>query len=122
MKQTVILKIITGETLICEIEHMKDEKHVLIKNPLQFALSAKPSGSALIASRWIETDQKEFKLKTWHIVAVAKPTEYIEEIYHESMLDLETHENYTKDSQEDNEIEQYLDRMLTTINDDFNVH
>lgn len=122
MHEIAILKLITGETLICEMTYTKDEKYISIKNPLQFKLSAKQSGSSLIASKWIETNQKEFKLKTWHIVAAAEPTEYIEEIYHESIADLEAQENEQENIQDDNEIDQYLDRMLTNVNDDFNVH
>lgn len=122
MHETTILKLITGETLICEMTHIQDEKYILIKNPLQFKLRAKQSGSSLIASKWIETDQKEFKLKTWHIVAAAEPTEYIEEIYHESIADLEAQENEQENNQDSGEIDQYLDKMLTSVNDDFNVH
>jgi hypothetical protein len=122
MHETTILKLITGETLICEMSYTKDEKYVLIKNPLRFSLSTKQSGSSLIASKWIESNQNEFKLKTWHIVAAAEPTEYIEEIYHESIADLEAHENEQENIQDDDEIDQYLNRMLLNVNDDFNVH
>lgn len=122
MHEIAILKLITGETLICEMSYTKDEKYVSIKNPLRFSLSAKQSGSSLIASKWIESDQTEFKIKTWHIVAAAEPSLYIEEIYHESIADLEAHGNEQENNQDNSEIDQYLDRMLSSVNDDFNVH
>jgi hypothetical protein len=121
MDEITILKLITGETVICEMAYTKDERYVSIKNPLQFRLNAQQTGSSLIASKWIETDKSEFKLKTWHIVAAAKPTEYIEEIYHESVADLQEHENQEENNQEE-DIDQYLNRMFSDVNDDYNVH
>lgn len=122
MHEIAILKLITGETVICEMSYTKDEKYVSIKNPLQFSLRAKHSGSSLVASKWIESDQTEFKIKTWHIVAAAEPSVYIEEIYHESIADLAAHEETMESETEESDIDQYIDRMISGSTDDFNVH
>jgi hypothetical protein len=123
MHELAIIKLITGETLICKMSLTKDKNYVLIVNPLQLALNSNQSGSSLVASKWIETDQTEFKVKTWHIVAAAEPSLYIKEIYDESMEELNDREqDYNDDIAEQNEIDYYLDRMMVNNNDDFNVH
>jgi hypothetical protein len=123
MHELAIIKLITGETLICKMSLTKDKNYVLIVNPLQLALKSNQSGSSLVASKWIETDETEFKVKAWHIIAAAEPSLYIKEIYDESMEELNDYEqDYDDDIAEQNEIDYYLDRMMVNNNDDFNVH
>lgn len=122
MHELAIIKLITGETLICNMRYIKDENYVMIKDPLQFSLNASQTGSSLIASKWIETDQTEFKIKTWHIVAAATPSLYIEEIYLESIADLNEQQEVDENQSEESEIDFYLDRMEASDSDDFNVH
>jgi len=123
MHELAIIKLISGETLICKMSLTKDKNYVLIANPLQLALNKNQSSSTVVASKWLETDQTEFKVKTWHIVAAAEPSLYIKEIYVESMEELNNHEqDYNDDIAEQNEIDYYLDRMMVNSNDDFNIH
>lgn len=122
MHKTGLVKLITGETIICEIAYSEDEKSVSIKNALQLSLNSSESGSSLITSKWMETDKKEFNLKPWHIIVVAEPTEYFKQVYKESLADLEAHSEYTSNDTEDKEIDNYLDRMNTYVPGDENIH
>lgn len=113
-----ILKLITGETIMADIEYDKLKKNATLNYPLIFHVQYKPTGSvSMVATRWVESNVVSHKIKTHHIVVAADPTEIMEELYMDSIEDLENYDNYeyeqtleTKTS-EKTEIDDFISSM-----------
>jgi len=91
--QTAIMKLINGDTIVCKVS-LTTERLVTIHNPLLLTFRPKTDGAAsLIATKWMESDQTEFSLKSWHVVSYARPSEYICNLYDESLNDLDDYED-----------------------------
>ena len=116
-----VLKLLTGETIMCEIEYEKDERYVRIINPLIFDVVPKADGASMVVSKWLEAEQDSFLIKSWHIVTAAKPTEYMEDLYIESILDLEDSRQEDEDESDEpsTDFDEVIDRLdsLKTSNE-----
>ena len=82
-----LLKLITGETVMADVELDKLKKYATLKQPLIFSILNKTDGSvSMVATKWVTTH----KIKTYHIVANVAPSESMHQLYAESVEDLES--------------------------------
>tara|TARA_R110000764_G_scaffold22992_2_gene56692 strand:+ start:8582 stop:8971 length:390 start_codon:yes stop_codon:yes gene_type:complete len=84
-----LIKLITGETLVSNIRFDKLKKHAVLKEPLAFNFINKSTGSAsVLTTRWLETDKSVFTIKTYHIITVMEPTQFMHDLYLESIEEM----------------------------------
>lgn len=110
-----IIKLVTGETLIANIEYDKMKKNATLKDPLVFSIVPKTSGKlSMTASRWIESSSTQHKIKTYHIVIAAEPTELMEQMYIDSVQEMNEYDSETVEYSEDDDVIDYLDSLQET--------
>lgn len=86
-----LLKLITGETVMADVELDKLKKYATLKQPLIFSILNKTDGSvSMVATKWVESMFTTHKIKTYHIVANVAPSESMHQLYVESVEDLES--------------------------------
>lgn len=86
-----LLKLITGETVMADVELDKLKKYATLKQPLIFSILNKTDGSvSMVATKWVESLFTTHKIKTYHIVANVAPSESMHQLYAESVEDLES--------------------------------
>lgn len=120
-----LLKLITGETIIADVELDKLKKNATLKQPLIFSILNKSDGSvSMMATKWVESMFTTHKIKTYHIVANVQPSESMYQLYTESLEDLEN-ESYDYSSEEQtkqDEFDEIVDYMSDIINDTNTLH
>ena len=112
-----LLKLITGETVMADVDFDEQKKHAILKKPLTFSVLNKSDGSvSMMATRWVESAFDTHRIKTYYIIANVAPSESMEDLYTESIADLENnpydHNSQEKSSIEDNEWDDFIDDML----------
>lgn len=120
-----LLKLITGETVIADVELDKLKKNATLKQPLIFSILNRSDGStSLMATKWVESMFTTHKIKTYHIVANVQPSESMHQLYTESIEDLEngsySFNNEERTKQE--EFDELVDYMSDIIDDTNTVH
>jgi hypothetical protein len=85
-----VIKLTSGDTLVASIVLLQHEgPFVIIKDPIQFNMQQTgPNSGTMLASKWLETDETQFKVSRFHIVATADPNEMLKEYYYSSLDDL----------------------------------
>jgi len=120
-----LLKLITGETIIADVELDKLKKNATLKQPLIFSILNKSDGSvSMMATKWVESMFTTHKIKTYHIVANVQPSESMYQLYTESLEDLEN-ESYDYSNEEQtkqDEFDELVDYMRDIINDTNTLH
>lgn len=113
-----LLKLITGETVMADVELDKFKKNATLKQPLIFSILNKTDGSvSMVATKWVESMFTTHKIKTYHIVANVSPSESMHQLYTESVEDLES-ESYDYDNEDEikesefDEIAEYMDDLV----------
>lgn len=85
-----LLKLITGETVMADVDFDEQKKHAILKKPLIFTVLNKTDGSvSMMATKWVESVFDTHRIKIYHIVANVAPSESMEDLYSESLADLE---------------------------------
>tara|TARA_R110002153_G_scaffold52142_3_gene146275 strand:- start:632 stop:1027 length:396 start_codon:yes stop_codon:yes gene_type:complete len=98
-----LLKLITGETVMADIELDKQKKNATLKQPLIFSILNKADGTvSMVATKWVESLFTTHKIKTYHIVANVEPSASMYQLYQESIEDLES--GYYLDSDDADEM------------------
>ena len=113
-----LLKLITGETVMADVELDKFKKNAILKQPLIFSILNRSDGSvSMMATKWVESMFTTHRIKTYHIVANVMPSESMHQLYNESIEDLENssydfnEEQQIKESEFD-EIAEYMDDLV----------
>jgi hypothetical protein len=121
-----LIKLISGETVISHIKYDKLKKHAVLKDPLAFTLINKPSGvTSLVATKWMETRQKVFTIKTYHVILTVDPSEMMHKLYLESVEEMGKYETANaEDSEEtpDTKWDDLVDYMETLEEEDSTLH
>ena len=117
-----LLKLITGETVIADVELDKLKKNATLKQPLIFSILNRSDGStSLMATKWVESMFSTHKIKTYHIVANVQPSESMHQLYTESIEDLEN-DSYSEEQTKQEEFDELVDYMSDIIDDTNTVH
>ena len=120
-----LLKLITGETIIADVELDKLKKNATLKQPLIFSILNRSDGSvSMMATKWVESMFTTHKIKTYHIVANVMPSESMHQLYNESIEDLEN-SSYDFDEEQQtkqDEFDELVDYMSDIISDTNTVH
>jgi len=120
-----ILKLITGETVIADVEYDKLKKHATLNHPLIFNIQYKQTGGAsMVATKWIESKKTSHKIKTYHIIAADKPTQMMEDLYVESVQDMIEYDASpsTSNAETDEQIIDYLESLEDVEEEIITVH
>ena len=120
-----LLKLITGETIIADVELDKLKKNATLKQPLIFSIFNKSDGSvSMMATKWVESMFTTHKIKTYHIVANVQPSESMYQLYTESLEDLknESYDYSNEEQTKQDEFDEIVDYMSDIINDTNTLH
>jgi hypothetical protein len=120
-----LLKLITGETIIADVELDKLKKNATLKQPLIFSILNRSDGSvSMMATKWVESMFTTHKIKTYHIVANVMPSESMHQLYNESIEDLENSSYDFNEEQQtkQDEFDELVDYMSDIISDTNTVH
>ena len=102
---------------MADVDFDEQKKHAILKKPLTFSVLNKSDGSvSMMATRWVESAFDTHRIKTYYIIANVAPSESMEDLYTESIADLENNpydqNSQEKSSIEDNEWDDFIDDML----------
>ena len=76
---------------MADVDFDEQKKHAILKKPLIFTVLNKTDGSvSMMATKWVESVFDTHRIKTYHIVANVAPSESMEDLYSESLADLES--------------------------------
>tara|TARA_E500000318_G_scaffold95898_1_gene95912 strand:- start:205 stop:585 length:381 start_codon:yes stop_codon:yes gene_type:complete len=120
-----LLKLITGETIIADVELDKLKKNATLKQPLIFSILNRSDGSvSMMATKWVESMFTTHRIKTYHIVANVMPSESMHQLYNESIEDLENSSYDFNEEQQtkQDEFDELVDYMSDIISDPNTVH
>ena len=120
-----LLKLITGETIIADVELDKLKKNATLKQPLIFSILNRSDGSvSMMATKWVESMFTTHRIKTYHIVANVMPSESMHQLYNESIEDLENSSYDFNEEQQttQDEFDELVDYMSDIISDPNSAH
>lgn len=91
MNDIRVIKLVSGETIVAKITF--NTSFIQIIDPVQFTIVSQEGRGRLVASEWMMSEQTSFKLRKDHIVAMAQPTEMLEQYYYNSLDNFEDDED-----------------------------
>jgi len=114
MDDIKVLKLVSGETIVALTT--RGESFIKVENPIEFTVVTRDGYGSMVASQWLQTDQKSFKLRGDHIVAMAQPTEMLLEYYFNTINELNEPEESEEESIELMAVDLFLSNTgLVTI-------
>ena len=114
-----ILKLITGETVMADIKLDKLKKHATLRQPLVFTTQYNSTGTvSMVATKWIESSHTSHRIKTYHIVAAVVPTEMMEQLYIESVEEMEATEGDPLPEDDSDKMDRMLDYLSSYVDED----
>jgi|SaaInl5LU_22_DNA_1037371.scaffolds.fasta_scaffold36877_2 hypothetical protein len=114
-----ILKLITGETVMADIKLDKLKKHATLRQPLVFTTQYNSSGTvSMVATKWIESNHLSHRIKTYHIVAAVVPTEMMEQLYIESVEEMEASDSNPLPEDDSDKMDRMLDYLSSYVDED----